>query len=289
MRGLPYEGMIDMENAEPKKEEISEPEIKTGIIVHEFKIELEPLRVVFELISNHVDEAHLHLTKDFWELTFVDPSHVMLGKIKIPKTIFETFSGYMKPSFKNGLDVSKLADFFRICSDFKKKYVSGRFLTTINPTRYSLELVIDGNLIRSFNCITTDGLSEAKMPEIDFPVITTINTKNLKFAMKQIDEISDYYTFLVTDNCLKLRGMNVSTDEFVRFLLKNYIEADDLCFKTLFSANYIEMATKYITSEEIKISLKEAYPIVLEFMILNEISVYLINAPRIEEEFNVPK
>jgi DNA polymerase III sliding clamp (beta) subunit (PCNA family) len=270
-----------VEETESKKEDVSESEVLAGLEVFNFEMELEPLKEAFNLIKTHVDEAMVWISEEQWYFKFVDPAHVLMGEVRISNDIFSKYN--WKDNLKIGVDTGEIYEFLKICSDFKKEWIKGRILTTTNKYRHSMELTVDGHIFRTFDGANIENMTEPKIPNLKLPLIIPINSNDLRFGLKQCEQLTDWTEIVAEDKSLKLRAKG-EMDVF-RMLLKNYVDSEDLPIKSMFSLDYMWDIAKNISSDEVIIKLGSDYPIEMKYMIAEEkVSVILLFAPRIDTE-----
>ena len=147
-------------------------------------------------------EIKITIGKDGISTKVVDPAHVALVNLEIPKKDF--YTGYsavnksvdykVKDEFDIGIDIGRLdRKFLKLISEYD--YVTGYIIGNM--------LYLDTDDVHSkITLLDTAGMPDPKMPDLEFEVNAKVDSSNLGILMKATGDTSDYLTLIADEKGL---------------------------------------------------------------------------------------
>ena len=231
-------------------------------------------------ISPLVDEASFDLDPEGIKLRAMDPSHVAMVDMGLPKTIFdEYFSDKPTKLCVNIAEMLKLL-----------KRVGGDESIELELDEKSarLTMTLKSNYVRIFSMATLEPLSEEiPTPKISFNSIAKITTDSIRNAVDDISTVSDQIQFEMVDDKFIVHAsgtlgsvtikLDKESDEVLYFEIK---EAS----KAIFSLNYLSEMVKAASniSDIVSIEFSTDMPLGLNFKLPQGGGLQYYLAPRIE-------
>ena len=128
------------------------------------KLRSDTLKGVVDVVSTLIDEAKFKIGENGIQLKAVDPAHVAMVDLNLSKEAFEQYSA---TETDLGLDLEKLKEVIRLSRsgdiiDMRHDVERGRLVITV------------GNVTRRMNLVSTEGMSDPKVPNITLPARITI-------------------------------------------------------------------------------------------------------------------
>ncbi|WP_457611736.1 DNA polymerase sliding clamp [Methanocaldococcus sp.] len=246
-----------------------------------FKAKLESakeFKKVIDTISTLLDEVCFVVDEEGVRAIAMDPSHVALVSLNIPRLAFED---YQADSHELGID---LEAFKKIMNRAKAK---DKLILELDEERNRLNVIFENHGKRKFSLSLLDlSSSAAKMPEIEYNNTITLKGDAFKEALKDADLISDYVILKAspTEFIVEAKGdLNDFTAEFTEEddALIN-IEGEE-SVRSAFNLEYLLDMVKGISKGDIvKLYLGNDMPLKMEYSLAGaELTFFL--APRIEE------
>lgn len=156
------------------------------------------LKQITNLLYHLGNEAKLEVDTGGIHINVVDYCNVGMIDIELSKESFITYSA--EQSIEVGIDLDKLICFLKLANP--KDVISMTYDN--NTNRLILRI---GNLTRTMSVLDSKDMTTHKLPAVDLPIKTTLNTKDIMSVIKGIGDISDH--FLVetnNDNTLTFYG-----------------------------------------------------------------------------------
>ncbi|GBF35844.1 MAG TPA: DNA polymerase sliding clamp [Methanothermococcus okinawensis] len=233
---------------------------------------------IVEAMSNVVDEISFEVDEKGLRASAVDPSHVALVSIDIPR---EAFEEYLADPHEIGVD---LGVFKKI---MKRAKSEEKLILELDEEKNRLNIILENNATRKFSLSLYDvSSSNVKVPDLNYPNEIVIKAGAFKEALKDAELVNDHVT-LQTDGegrfiVLSKGDVNQCEtifDESSEAVLDMRITEP---VKSTFSLSYLEDITKAVSSDDIlHIHLGSDIPVKIEFNIADGKILFLL-APRIE-------
>jgi len=240
------------------------------------KIKSEVLKEAVDAINILVDEAKINVTKDELHIRAVDPAHVAMVNFKLNKKAFED---YKAKECELGVDLDKIKEILKLVK-------SGDVIHLKQDEDKNRLVIRFGNLTRRMSLVDTAGMSDPKMPNLEFSTKATISTGELRRAVKASENVSDHITLMVSPEAFEVASKG-ETDSVDLRLPKDLIEELDCKDSTssMFPLNYFSSMINAVNTPKVILHMAENYPVKMEFEIAEGAGwgEYLL-APRIENE-----
>jgi len=226
------------------------------------KLKTEVLKKVVGHTSFLVDDVVLAFEDDGLSVRVVDPSHVAMLSLFIPKDDFEEYEAVGSvavelPKVKEVLAIAKKEAIVDITHDAEKN----RLVFTL------------GNIQRRMALLDINSMgAPQKVPDIDYDKPSLVEQAELKKALEAIAYVTDHLTIKVRGGKIIITAEGKGDEMRVELGGEAGAEA-----RAMYPLGYILPAVKTM-SGKISVFLKDDYPITLE----GENVKYMI-APRIED------
>lgn len=241
-------------------------------------MEAKEFKKIIESISNLVDEICFEVDEEGIKGSSMDPSHVALGVVTIPKDSFEE---YEANTHDLGIDLEALKKIMARSKSNEKLVLS------LDENKNKLDVIFKGKGIRKFSISLYDvALSTTKVPEIPFPNEVLIKADSFVEALKDAELVNDHVSLEVNEKgefIISSKG-DINENETI-------YSRDDECIidlkvsestKSTYSIAYLKDITKSTSADDIlHIYLGKECPVKIEYNIGNAELVFLL-APRIE-------
>ncbi|ENN96730.1 DNA polymerase sliding clamp [Methanocaldococcus villosus KIN24-T80] len=233
---------------------------------------------VVDTVAQILDEICLIANEDGITARAMDPSHVALVSLEIPRLSFEDYE--IEGEKEIGID---LEAFKKIMNRAKSK---DKLILELDEEKNKLNVIFENSGRRKFSLALLDiSASEIKMPEIEYPAVVMLKGDAFKEALKDADLISDYVILKVEDNKFivetkgELNDFSAEFDEDSSALIS--IESQGHA-KSAFNLEYLLDMVKGIKAGDIvKLYLGTDMPLKLEYSLGGANLTFLL-APRIE-------
>lgn len=232
------------------------------------------LKEMHELLNSLHDEFQLKFTPKGIESKSVDPAHVALVHIKIPKESLVSFEYEPATEEDVGIDIDWLPKVYR-------RGEQGNVALTWNGYKATLEYKIRGMpVVEHRNAPDMTGRSEPKVPNMTLPCKFDVDVADLSTIIAYIDEYgTDHIAIKSQEGRIYLTGGG-DTFDFEAILCPAPSEER---FKSFFPLDYFSNIVRASTSaEKITIELGTDYPIVLSGKTREGIEFTFMLAPRLE-------
>lgn len=260
------------------------------------KIRKQYLKQVVECASSMVDECKVSATNDGLNIKIVDPAHVCMICVDVPKSVFDQYQVTLEPDVQDENNHWVMGNnFFGIDLDrFKAILKKGRdddlitieVDTTTNDIGVGYPVDKKGtNGIVTFKLVDTTGMSDPKVPKLTLSNNYTMDIDSFQAACVAVGEYSDHLA-LTGNGELTLSAENADDVKFHVTWQKEQIvrsEGHDIA-RSLFPLDYMLSILKGIKSFElITLHIGNDLPIELTVDDSN-IGIRVLLAPRIEND-----
>ena len=250
--------------------------IKKEEWVH-IKTKMRLFKKMHDALSPLVSECKLNFSPKNLNVRSVDPAHVAMVDVTIPKSSFEE---YRCNEYREiGFDLDKLHGLLRSWKkeatiDFIDKGEGVRFCGIYEDAL--------GKFNRSFKTMDPAGMPDPKMPNLDLPLKFNANPKGVLKFLDQAEQVSDHIA--ISGDKEGIRFYAESDIDSVDF----YPESLDIfdvegSYKSLFSIDYFTNAVKPMKIfKTINFQMGTDNPIRITGK--DDIEIMILLAPRIESE-----
>ncbi len=238
------------------------------------KMNVKDLKEITDLLLTLVTEAKFEFTKKGFSVKCVDPAHVAMIVLDLPKDAFLEYN--VPEDTEIGVDLEKIKDFL--------KTASSSDVIELKKEDSRLTLIV-GNLSRSMPTIDPSSMTVPKVPSLGLPTRAVIPSEQFIDGIKAAENISDNITLHITPNEFRLytKGDEDSSNLVIPKDLLKELKCDQEA-KSLYPVDYLLKFTKAVNSDYLTINLGTDYPVKIDFTFSNGKGqgMFLL-APRIEE------
>lgn len=233
----------------------------------------EPISVISELVT----EVKLKLNKDKIQLVAMDPANVAMIVFNLLSSSFVEYETNNEEicvnldNFKNILKRAKATD-----------------ILIIELEKNKLKITIKGENTRTFNLALIDlSTNEQKIPDLDFPIKITTNTMLFDEAIEDMDVVSDSVNFILKDKKFIVNTEGNFSNANVELTSGNetVINTSVNDAKSKYSLEYLKKiikASKF--TNEVIIQFDKDYPLKIDYLIKDRLSLGFLLAPRVSNE-----
>lgn len=241
------------------------------------KLRSDILKGIVDVVSTLIDEAKFKIGDNGIQLKAVDPAHVAMIDLTLSKDAFEQYSA---AETDLGLDLEKLKEVIRLSK-------SGDLIEMRQDEERGRLVIMVGNVTRRMNLVSTEGMSDPKVPNLTLPARITVTVDELQRGIKAAESISDHVA--LNANTEGFEMVSDGDTDSVSLKLPKALLVDLQCsesIRSLFPMDYFSTIIKAISSGiNVSINLGNDLPVRLDFDIAaGKGSVRYLLAPRIEND-----
>jgi proliferating cell nuclear antigen len=220
------------------------------------------------------DEASIVFDDSGLSTKIVDPAHVGMAHITIPKDSFVEYDVESRKELP--VDVERMNDVTKLAKD------ADDLTLFLNEDKNMLEMSF-GSLKRSMQLLAS-GVSSPKVPKLDASVTAEIKTSYLKLAARASGQVTDHVRIEATKDAIKFLAKG-DTDDTCVDIEKDKIDKYDFTgnAKCIYSLDYFSQILGVVSADTITIMLNTDIPLQMKFN-QNGIDTFFLLAPRIENE-----
>ncbi len=232
---------------------------------------------VVDTVATLLDEICFEVDEEGVKAAAMDPSHVALVSLEIPRLAFEE---YEADSHEIGID---LEAFKKVMNRAKSK---DKLILELDEDKNKLNVIFENTGKRKFSLALLDiSSSSVKVPDIEYPNVIMIKGDAFKEALKDADLFSDYVILKVDEEKFVVHAKSdLNESEAVFEKDSSAIISLDVkeAAKSAFNLDYLMDMVKGISKGDIvKIYLGNDMPVKIEYSLAGVNLTFLL-APRIE-------
>ncbi|HSV42080.1 MAG TPA: proliferating cell nuclear antigen (pcna) [Methanomassiliicoccales archaeon] len=241
------------------------------------KLRSETLKGVVDVVSTLIDEAKFKIDANGVSLKAVDPAHVAMIDLHLDKAAFEQFSAN---DTELGLDLDKLRDVIRLSK-------AGDLIEMRQDEERNRLVLSVGNVTRRMNLVSTEGMADPKVPNLNLPGKISLNVEEMQRGIKASESISDHISLnagpdgfeMISEGDTDLVSLKLPKDLLVSLDCKDPI-------RSLFPMDYFANMIRAIPAGTVvSVNIGNDLPVKLEFeMASGKGKVKYLLAPRIEND-----
>ncbi len=240
-------------------------------------ISVKNLRDVVDMLGTVVSEAKFKINQQGISVNAVDPAHVAMVSLEIPKSILLEYD--VEGEEELSLDLEKVKGILKLASG------SESFIISRDKEKLRFEI---GNIIKSISLLDNSQITTPRVPQIAAEDYIVINKGDLEKGLKAAEDVSDAIRFTMNVDSFSAKSMS-DADESEMILPRDMLK-EIQCHESIKSSYPLEYLLKFMKSispnEEIKLSFKSDYPLTIEFNLGTESSERIkgrfLLAPRME-------
>ena len=238
------------------------------------KLEARLWRDIVNTVSSIIEEAPFEVKKQGIYMRAMDPSHISMLDIEIPKEMFDEFS--IDKEISLGIDMDEMRKIM-----YRAKPSD---ILVMNAEESKIHMTFIGESKRKFGLPIIDVLDKrSKLPEIPFIATVKLNSDIFQDGIKDASVVADHITFEARKDSFLIKAQGDTSDIETVNEKDSMIEYDvKENAKATFNLSYLSDISKSIYGTMV-IKLGSDVPLMLEFDI-DKAKVKFVLAPRIERE-----
>lgn len=269
-----------------------------------FKMDGELFQMLIEAARILVSEFQLKFRPDGMQILFVDPAHVAMERIFMPREAFSDYDlGYRYLTIS--LDVDRLKD-LRIkkstgtitigigklnCAKKEERVVINGLTHEFVSREYGTHevFITFGSMERRFSTLDNDTLTVPRVPDIKAGNYVIVQTADMRAFLEQAARVSDSAKLILTEDGLELVSLSDTEEARVK-LERDKLKEIRLADGSRIASSYpVEYLAKFFSAirkpAEVRMSFNNDYPLQMEFSVrgMADISVVCLLAPRMEQ------
>lgn len=243
-------------------------------------ISVKNLKEIADLLNTVVTEAKFKVDDNGISVIAVDPAHVAMISISVPKDVFSEFQTEGEEEIS--MDIERLKSVIRLASSSD--------IVSLAKDKGKLKFEIN-NIVKSISLLDNSTVTTPRIPQINAEFYVVLGKTELERGLKAAEDVSDSIRFTLSGEDFRARSMSDS-EESEMVLTKDMIK-EIKCQNTIKSSYPLEYLLKLVKSlastEDLKLSFKDDYPLTIEFnfgqskTVPNAIKGSFLLAPRMEQ------
>jgi len=237
------------------------------------------LKDSISIISELVNEARFKITPDAIELVAMDPANVAMVVFKLLSSCFTEYD--VKDEQELAINLGNLKQILRRAKP--------NDMLSIELDENKLKIQLKGTSIRTFSLpIIELEEKDQKVPSLEFPILIKTTTEILNDAIEDVDIVAESVSFAAEKDKLMIQAegdlsnanIEIKSDDFTEIKVEGSAKV-----KSKYSIEYLKkMINGSKLSNEVTIQFNKDYPLKLDFVQVDKVSLSFILAPRVENE-----
>ena len=233
----------------------------------------EPVMIISDLVS----EAKFNVTKDAIELVAMDPANVAMVVFKLLSSAFVDYD--IKDPVSIAINLSNLKQVLR--------RVKSNDTLSLEVEDSKLRITLKSNTTRTFFLPIIDvEEKEQKVPDLKFSTTVVCPSSILNDAIDDVDIVGESVAFIGEEKKfvvsasgdLSKATIEITPDNETKIVSKEKT-------RSKYSIEYLKkMIQGAKISDKVSVHFSKDYPLKLEYVTLNKVSLSFILAPRVEND-----
>ena len=219
-------------------------------------ISVKNLKEIADLLNTVVTEAKFKIDTNGVSVKAVDPAHVAMMSIDIPKEVFIEFQTDGEEEIS--IDVERLKSVIRLASSTDH--------VTLVKEKEKLKFEIN-TIVKSISLLDNSTVTTPRVPQINSEFYVVLTKSELEKGLKAAEDVSDSIRLSLSSDDFKARSMSDSEESemvLTRDMLKEIKCQSPI--KSSYPLEYLLKLVKSLTSsDDLKLSFKDEYPLTVEF------------------------
>lgn len=221
-----------------------------------FNISVKNFREILDLLNTVVSEAKFKLDSSGMQVKAVDPAHVAMVTLDIPK---EAFNDYMVDSEEElAVDIDRVKSVIKLAS-------SGDNIS-VSKVQEKLKFEL-GTISKSIALLDNSTVSIPKVPQISSEHYVVVPKQYMEMGLKAAEDVSDSIRFILTADELRARSSSDSEDS--EMVLPKDMLKEIKCtgqIKCSYPLEYLLKLVRSLSSaDDLRLSFKDEYPLTINF------------------------
>ncbi|MEM0139947.1 MAG: DNA polymerase sliding clamp [Ferroplasma sp.] len=240
-------------------------------------ISVRNLKDVVDMLGTVVTEAKFKITSTGISVNAVDPAHVAMVSLEIPRDAFLEFE--VESEEEISVDLEKIKGIIKLASS------NDSIIIVKEKEKLKFEI---GTIVKSISLIDNDQVTTPRVPQIEAEDYVIMGKADLERGLRAAEDVSDAIRLTITGDSFSAKSMSDSDES--EMIMPRELLKEIVCKGTIKSSYPLDYLLKLVKSispnEDIKISFKNDYPLTIEFNLgvdANErIKGRFLLAPRME-------
>lgn len=239
------------------------------------------LKDSISVISDLVTDVNLNIDKDKIELVATDPANVAMTVFKLLSSAFAEYS-IDKPT-KIAINLDSLKQVLR------RAKPSDVIEIELDEEKNKLKLTLKGDSKRTFN-ISLLNLEnqDQKVPKLNFPLTISIKTIHLDEAIEDAGIIGESVSLIADKESFIISSEGTTSNAKVEILSDDntkILTNTENKIKAKYSVEYLKKMIKASKlADEVSIQFDENYPLKLDYLVKDKLSLQFVLAPRVQND-----
>ena len=235
------------------------------------------LKDSISIISELVNEAGFKITADAIELVALDPANVAMVMFKLLSSAFVEYN--VKETTELAINLSNLKQVLR--------RVKPSDMLSLETADNKLNVILKSNTTRTFSLpIIELDEKEQKVPDLSFPVSIKTTSSLFTDSVEDVDIVGESVSFiadkdkftLMAEGDLNKAQIDITSDEETTITASERVKAK-------YSIEYLKkMIQGSKIADNVTVQFNKDYPLKLDYMAVDKVSLSFILAPRVENE-----
>lgn len=241
--------------------------------IAETKYFKEPVGIISDLVT----EGKFIVTKDAIELIAMDPANVAMVVFKLLSTAFVEYD--VKDPVTIAINLSNLKQVLR--------RVKSNDTLTLEVEENKLKITLKSSTKRTFFLPIIDVEDkEQKVPDLKFATTVTCPSSILNDAIDDVDIVGESVAFIGEETKFTVSASGDLSKATIEILPDNETKiVSKATSKSKYSIEYLKkMIQGSKISETVSVQFSKDYPLKMEYVALNKVSLSFILAPRVEND-----
>ena len=235
------------------------------------------LKESMSIISDLVTETRIKVNKDYLEIVAMDPANVAMVIFRMPNNVFAEYE--VQEETIISINLNNLKQVLR--------RVKGTDVLTLEKQENKLKVLMKNKSVRTFHLPLIDlDEDQQKIPSLEFKTDVTLKSSDLNEAIEDAEIVGES----VTIGCKENKFIVSASGDLTRAEVVMNPD-DEITIKTegdhssKYSTEYLKkMIQGSKLSDTAKVKFSTNYPLSLEYLVKDKMSLSFILAPRVDND-----
>ncbi|MCL4314859.1 MAG: DNA polymerase sliding clamp [Candidatus Thermoplasmatota archaeon] len=234
------------------------------------------LKEIADLLNTVVTETKLKLDNSGISIKAVDPSHVAMISMDVPKESLTEYS--LEREEELAVDVERLKSVLKVARD------SDEITMNVEKDKIAFEI---GAVVKKINLLDGNSVTIPRIPKIGAESYVVITKQDFDKGLRAAEDVSDSIRLTLSPTEFKARSSSESEES--ELVLPREMLKEIKCEGSVKSSYPIEYLIKFTRAlqscDEFKLSFRDDYPLTIDFKFGKDslITGAFYLAPRMEE------
>lgn len=239
------------------------------------------LKDSISIISELVTETQLTISKSGITIISMDPANVAMVVYKLLSSCFSEFE--VEEEVQIGLNLNNLKQIL------KRVENSDILILETDENNSKLKVTVKGKSTKRFSLPILEAEErEQKEPNLEFPIEVRMPASLLTSAIEDADVVSDSVAFIAKGNTITLSAEGDLNKVEIDIKSEDDVKIENSSEDTLKAKYSLEYLKKMIggskISDEVLMQFNKDYPVKINFVSVDKVSLSFVLAPRVEND-----